>query len=627
MPDQQRLGPVAMIFAAVLALAGVLAGLGIVLAARHSADLQADVRTREVAANAVPNLGVALRTAMTAAETSTGSDTRSVPFDRSEEAGVPREVAVRARDTGRAILADTGVVVAAVYSGAVPPTSVAERRAAVTGLHVVPLGLGPTIARLRPEVGGLSVTSPARTLARVGGDQPAGASTYSVPLALSLASGWKVNVWTPGQGIGFVAWLLAGLCVAAGAGGAAFTVRRSREVAKTEEELEALRRQSTVLAGLAGVAQLSLDLADVLPAVTTQLGDALGLRGISLTTPTKDGTERAFFRHGEPPTPERGAALPPTVAAGESVSLLLARGSRTIARLNVLAGRPLDARDMLTLESAGEILTSALTNAEAFAQQREVLQRLRAVDELKTVFLATASHELRTPVGVISGFAELLATHVDNLGSEKIRDYAVRIDATAQQLASLVENLLDFSRMERGITGDQEQEELDLGEVVRRILDEHRDLSSHHQVLPSTAEDVVVMGTDHAVERVLTNLVGNAAKYSPAGTTIRVLVRVEDGKAVLHVDDEGPGVAPGDRDQVFSRFYRGRGDAVVNTRGAGLGLAIVHEFAASMGGVASVSEAPSGGARFTVRFPLADRTDSSLPVSRAPSEGTTDVLT
>ena len=96
---------------------------------------------------------------------------------------------------------------------------------------------------------------------------------------------------------------------------------------------------------------------------------------------------------------------------------------------------------------------------------------------------------------------------------------------------------------------------------------------------------------------------------------------------MLHVDDEGAGVAPADRDQVFSRFYRGRGDAVVNTRGAGLGLAIVHEFAASMGGIASVGESPSGGARFTVRFPLAQRTDTSMPATRAPSEGTSDVLT
>jgi signal transduction histidine kinase len=376
----------------------------------------------------------------------------------------------------------------------------------------------------------------------------------------------------------------------------------------------------------------------VLPAVTTQLSDALGLRGLSLTTPTHEG-ERAFFRHGETPTPVTGSSLPQTVPAGESVSLLLARAGRTVARLNLLAGRQLDAEDLVTLEAAGEILTSALTNAEAFAQQREALQRLRAVDELKTVFLATASHELRTPVGVISGFAELLSKHIEALDHDRVRDYAGRIDTTAQQLASLVENLLDFSRMERGVGGEQEHVALDLGATVRRILDQHQDLSTNHQVLLSAAQEVRVRGTEHAVERVLTNLVGNASKYSPAGTTIRVLVRRQGDRVALHVDDEGPGVPAADRDQVFSRFYRGSGDAVVGTRGAGLGLAIVHEFAASMGGVASVSEAPTGGARFSVRFPVASETDDpdvtdatdghdGLATPSVPLlEGTTDVLT
>jgi signal transduction histidine kinase len=124
--------------------------------------------------------------------------------------------------------------------------------------------------------------------------------------------------------------------------------------------------------------------------------------------------------------------------------------------------------------------------------------------------------------------------------------------------------------------------------------------------------------------------VGNAAKYSPAGTTIRVHLRQEGDKVALHVDDEGAGVAPADREQVFSRFYRGKGDAVVNTRGAGLGLAIVHEFASSMKGTASVTEAPSGGARFTVVFPLAATPDvpaQSGANDDSPVEGATDVLT
>jgi signal transduction histidine kinase len=81
-----------------------------------------------------------------------------------------------------------------------------------------------------------------------------------------------------------------------------------------------------------------------------------------------------------------------------------------------------------------------------------------------------------------------------------------------------------------------------------------------------------------------------------------------DGRAMLAVEDEGPGVPAPEREQIFSRFFRGKGDAVINTRGAGLGLAIVSEFAASMGGKVSVTAAPSGGARFVVSYPIADPT-------------------
>jgi signal transduction histidine kinase len=596
--------------------------VAVIWGAGRTSDLEADNETRAEAANAVPVVAATLRAALTEAESRTGAAAQRLSVEDSESAGVPTAVAVQARDSGDALLVESGRVVVADYQTPLPPDSVAERRSSVTGLHVAPVELGPTLARLQPEGGGVAVVGPSEVVDSVGGEAPDDASTYSVPLSTALAPGWTVTVWTPGHGVPFSAWFVAALCLLGGLAVAAFVVRRAREVLWTEAELEQLRRQSVVLAGLAGVAQRSLDLADVLPAVTTQLSDALGLRGLTLTTPTPDG-ERAFFRHGETPTPVTGSTLPDHVPADTSVSLLLARGGRTVARLNVLTGRALGARDLVILEAAGEILTSALTNAEAFAQQREALQRLRTVDELKTVFLATASHELRTPVGVISGFAELLSAHIDDLDADKVRGYAARIDATAQQLSSLVENLLDFSRMERGVTGDQELETLDLGETVRRVLGQHRDLSSNHGIVPSISAGLLVRGTEHAVERVVTNLVGNAAKYSPAGTTIRVLVREEDGRAALHVDDEGPGVAPADRDQVFSRFYRGRGDAVVNTRGAGLGLAIVHEFAASMGGVASVTESPSGGARFTVTYPL-DRAEPTADPSVAPPAETTD---
>ena len=177
------------------------------------------------------------------------------------------------------------------------------------------------------------------------------------------------------------------------------------------------------------------------------------------------------------------------------------------------------------------------------------------------------------------------------LSSEEARLYAEQVDSNAQRLGALVEDLLDFSRLERGAGVVTTDSVLDLGEVVTRILDEQPDLAPDHRVVHQAVPGLGVAGSVQAVERVVSNLVGNAAKYSPAGTVIRVFVTEHRGRAELAVDDEGPGVPQAEREQVFTRFFRGRGDSVVATRGAGLGLAIVSEFAATMGGQVSVTSA------------------------------------
>jgi signal transduction histidine kinase len=141
------------------------------------------------------------------------------------------------------------------------------------------------------------------------------------------------------------------------------------------------------------------------------------------------------------------------------------------------------------------------------------------------------------------------------------------------------------------------------------------------------ATDCKIRGSRSGLERIVTNLVGNAAKYAPPGTHISVTVQVEGDRAVLLVDDEGPGVPERDRERIFSRFYRGHGDAVTRTRGAGVGLAIVAEYAASMSATASVRSAPSGGARFKISFPAVGVTHSASDrTSRAGGlEGSADV--
>ena len=236
-----------------------------------------------------------------------------------------------------------------------------------------------------------------------------------------------------------------------------------------------------------------------------------------------------------------------------------------------------------------------------------MITRMRGLDDLKTVFVATASHELRTPVAAVIGYANELVENWDTLDPKTGLLYAQRVNSNARRLADLVEHLLDFSRLEQRGADSGDKLVLDLGAEVQEILDVNTDLTPDHQLLAGLEPGALVLGTRLAIERVLVNLVGNAAKYSPAGSTIRV--RVERGgqdstTAHLIVDDEGPGVPEEEREQIFSRFFRGKGDAVIRTRGAGLGLAIVTEFAASMGGEVSIDSAPTGGTRFAVAYPL-----------------------
>ncbi len=601
-------GPTAIV------LIALLAALAVLLVARDHSALKAERDARAAAAEAVAPLADALSTEMSAAASGTVAGSQPVAFADSTAAGVPSAIASRARDSGIPVLGDSGngVVVVATYDTKSPPVTVEERRKHVTGLRVVPLDLGPTLNALRPSNGGISLAGPQRTIQSLPGPRPSGGATYAVTLLPGPAPDWTLTVWTASPPIPALGWLTAFGLIVVGVGAAWWLVRRNDRARRSQQELRRLQEASATTMALATVTHHSLDLADLLPALTTELAATLGLQGLSLGAPTAN-SERPFFTWGAAPaTVSASSALPARLSAGDTLCLLLGRGGRTVARLRVVAGRDLDAHDLRALGAATEAWTSALANAETFAQQRDVLERLRSVDELKTVFLATASHELRTPVSVITGYAQLLATSWDSLGPVEARMCAEQIDSNAQRLGALVEDLLDFSRLERGAGVVPAHSVLDLGEVVNNILAEQRDLAPDHQVLDHTVHGLEVAGSLHAVERVVSNLVGNAAKYSPAGTIIRVSVTENRGRAEFAVDDEGPGVPPGEREQVFTRFFRGRGDFVVATRGAGLGLAIASEFAATMDGQVSVTSADSGGARFVVSYPLASSPEISV---------------
>jgi len=594
----------------------LLAATVAVLTGRHLDRLQAERQAAAGAADSVTVIGDELRKNLTRANGGVFPGEHAESPVAAVSKGVSSSALTLARDSGQAVLDDSagGGVVVARYSGSVPPDTVQARRDLVTGYVIVPLELAPVLNATIPAEGGISVSGPDRQVWSKPSSGPGSAASYTASLGPGVLSGWTVTVWTTPTGTPTAAWLVAVLLLLIGLALAGWVAVRQNESRRHVQELRSLQQTSSTVAELATLAQQSLDLGEVLPGVTTELMAALGLRGLSVTAPTPLG-DRPIFVLGVPPGLDEPRQSHQQVAPGQTLAIVLSRGGRIIATLRVTAGRHLGRADVRTLIAAGDVLTSALANAETYSQQAELIRRMRAVDDLKTVFLATASHELRTPVVAMAGYATVLHDNWDRLSPEDARGYVGRVDGIAQRLSRLVEDILDFSRLQSGKGLGAASSVLDLAETVGKVLADQEDLAPDHKVDFQGVPGLRVSGSAQALERVVTNLVGNAAKYSDAGTTIRVSTREAEGFAELVVADEGPGIPPDQREQVFSPFYRGHGEEVVRTRGAGLGLAIVAEFAASMGGQVRVEEADGGGACFVVRYPIITTDNASDPES------------
>lgn len=233
------------------------------------------------------------------------------------------------------------------------------------------------------------------------------------------------------------------------------------------------------------------------------------------------------------------------------------------------------------------------------------------VSNMKSEFISNVSHELKTPLSLIRMFAELLM-----LGKvktpEKGREYAGIITRESERLARLIDNVLDFSRIERGKAA-YEMKAADLGDVVERSLDffryrlerENRQLefeppaASGADALPTTLLD------ENAMTLIVLNLVDNAIKYGGSGPiTVSVRYAAKSDELIVSVRDQGMGIAPDEQRKVFERFYRTREVRTTNIRGSGIGLALVKHITEAHGGRVTVESTPGQGSTFTVILPV-----------------------
>ena len=222
-------------------------------------------------------------------------------------------------------------------------------------------------------------------------------------------------------------------------------------------------------------------------------------------------------------------------------------------------------------------------------------------NQLKSDFISNVSHELKTPLSVIRMFGELLA-----LGKlktpEQGKEYADIITRQAERLTQLIDNVLDFARIERGKAAYDFQMG-DLAEVVTRSVDFYR-YREGIQLSMHIDEDIPeILIDENAMTLVLLNLLDNAVKYGGERPDVTVALRKVDAGLELKVSDKGQGIPRDEQRRIFDRFYRARAARVKNTRGSGIGLSLVKHIAEAHGGRVTVESAADRGSTFTVFIP------------------------
>jgi signal transduction histidine kinase len=246
----------------------------------------------------------------------------------------------------------------------------------------------------------------------------------------------------------------------------------------------------------------------------------------------------------------------------------------------------------------------AIENARLY---REAQEAVRARDQ----FLSIASHELKTPLTSLMGYAELLQRRIGQVDALAERDRrAVRVIAEqTARLNRLIATLLDLSRLQSGQLSI-EHAPVDLNALARRIVDETQLVLERHTLELSAPEDgkpLVVTGDELRLEQVLQNLIQNAIKYSPMGGLIRVELEPRDGMARLSVSDQGLGIPPSEQRRIFEKFYRLDPDMTRGIGGTGLGLYICRELVRRVDGRIWVESQPGHGSTFFVEIPVSHR--------------------
>jgi len=296
----------------------------------------------------------------------------------------------------------------------------------------------------------------------------------------------------------------------------------------------------------------------------------------------------------------------------ESASLSVSRPLRDIGLPWTLQLRPRDAtfsdrgwRSRRSLVAAGVALMALVIAAASYAVFRAVNHEL-SVAALQSEFVATVSHEFRTPLTAMRHLTEMLEE--GGTPSDRLAQYYRALAHETRRLHRLVENLLDFGRIESG-RRTYALEKTDAFTAVAQIVEEfrHSGAASQHQLEIAPVDQTFRIYADReALALALRNLLDNAVKYSPAASPISIGVR-ERGRFVdISVKDRGPGIPRNEQRRVLRRFVRGSAARALDVKGTGIGLAIIDRIVRAHGGRIEIESEPGTGSIFTIALPRAE---------------------
>ncbi len=308
------------------------------------------------------------------------------------------------------------------------------------------------------------------------------------------------------------------------------------------------------------------------------------------------------------PGAERLYGYSPEEAIGRHISFIIPEhrhGEEKEFLKQILAGERLDHYETERVRKDGAIVDVSLTISPiknrdqtiigASVIARDISER-KQLDAVAATFIANAAHELRTPLAALTGFAGLLAMQWRKLSEAQIEECLSGMQRQGERARLLINNLLDLSKLERGDM-HFDLRSYNLGGAVRgvmKVVAPPEGVSVTVEIAP----DIDVLADDHGLEQILINLLTNAFRYG--GANVVVAAQQRDGRVLLSIEDDGPGVPEEIAHEVFEPFARGTTEA--GTIGSGLGLAIVKRLMVAFGGNVMLEKGELGGARFVLSF-------------------------